>query len=262
MAFGFMCTGKNRNVDVLTAEDYEKSKLAYKEAWSLLSAEEKKKSFTKRYNTMIERYGKGFKEIKEKEKLTRAAWTEERHKQFREKYNNTLKNHSKEERIAYSESRKLGGRAANTDESKSKRKETCIKKFGGNGGTLNNDECLEKFRNTLKKRSIDKTNEWKEKVGNAVRGKKFWTNGKITIRSFEKPGDDFVLGRIINIKNHSDVSRGKNPKAIHIIELSANKEFDCIKDFCDAYNIKISKVRKYAIKINEKFWKIDITKIK
>lgn len=92
MAFGFMCTGKNRNVEILTAEDYEKSKLAYKEAWSLISDEEKKKSFTKKYNTMIERYGKGFKEIKEKEKITRAAWTEERHKQFQEKYNNTLKN--------------------------------------------------------------------------------------------------------------------------------------------------------------------------
>lgn len=139
---------------------------------------------------------------------------------------------------------------------KLKRKNNNIQKFGGNGGTLNDKFILEKFRNTLKTRDEKITNEWKYKCGLANKGKHYWTNGIVTKRSIECPGEGFYLGRAPHKKPNINFENGKNPNSIKIEIIETNEKFDCIKDLCTKYNIKISIIRKFSKKETKKYWKI------
>lgn len=247
---------QERNFEELTPEEYELSRKARNDAYKLRDSETIKNICKKVNETIHSRYTK--EEITE---FHRKGWrTLLESGNFNlalEKRKETIANFTEEEKENYINNKRKAGKCSNTEEIKLKRKQHNIIKFGGNGGCLNNEESLKKYRNTLKNKDKKLIDEWKYKCGLACKGKHYWTNGIITKRSVECPGEGFVLGRGPHKKSSANFKKGKNPKAIRIEIIETKEIFDCIKDLCIKYNVKISTIRKFAIREEIKLWKIN-----
>ena len=260
VAFAMMSCATNdrkhkRTLEEITPEEYELCRKARIDAYKNRTEEEKKILYDKVNETIHSKYTK--EEIKE---YHRKGWETvlklDKVEEIIEKRKQTLSNFTEEQLNTYIEQRKIAGKCGNTNEAKVKRKSNNIQKFGGNGGPLNDKLILEKFRNTLKNRDEKITNEWKHKCGMSCKGKHCWTNGIINKISNDCPGEGFYIGRVTHKKPKVNFKNGKNPNSIKIEIIETNQIFDCIKDLCIKYNIKISVIRKFSNKENKRYWKI------
>lgn len=246
---------QKRVLEEITPEEYELCRKARIDAYKNRTEEEKKILYDKVNETIHSKYTK--EEITE---FHRKGWETVlklgKLENILDKRRQTISNFTETQLNSYIEQRKNAGKCGNTNEAKLKRKTANIQKFGGNGGPLNDKLTLEKFRNTLKNRDEKITNEWKHKCGLSCKGKRCWTDGIVTIISFECPGEGFHLGRGLHKKPNTNFKNGKNPNSIKIEITETNEKFDCIKDLCTKYNIKISIIRKFSIKESKRYWKI------
>lgn len=247
---------QKRVLEEITPEEYELCRKARIDAYKNRTEEEEKKILYDKVNETIhskykkeeitEFHRKGWETVLKLGKLD----------EMLEKRKQTISNFNEEQLNCYIEQRKIAGKCGNTNEAKVKRKTNNIQKFGGNGGPLNDELILEKFRNTLKNRDEKITNEWKHKCSLSCKGKHCWTDGIVTIISDVCPGEGFHLGRGLHKKPNTNFKNGKNPNSIKIEIAETNEKFDCIKDLCTKYNIKISIIRKFSIKESKRYWKI------
>lgn len=246
---------QKRVLEEITQEEYELCRKARIDAYKNITEEEKKILYDKVNETIHSKYTK--------EKITefhRKGWETVlklgKLDEMLEKRKQTISNFNEEQLNRYIEQRKIAGKCGNTNEAKVKRKTNNIQKFGGNGGCLNDPIILEKYRETLKNKDEKAIKEWKYKCGLSTKGKHYWTNGIITKRSVECPGEGFIIGRGPHKKPNTNFKNGKNPNSIKIEIAETNEKFDCIKDLCTKYNIKISIIRKFSIKESKRYWKI------
>lgn len=178
---------QKRVLKEITPEEYELCRKARIDAYKNRTEEEKKILYDKVNETIHSKYTK--EEITE---FHRKGWETVlklgKLDEMLEKRKQTISNFTEEERNNYIAKKSFAGKCGNTNEAKIKRITNNIQKFGGNGGPLNDELILEKFRNTLKNRDEKITNEWKHKCSLSCKGKHCWTDGIVTIISYECPG--------------------------------------------------------------------------
>ena len=249
---------QKRTLKEITPEEYEEARKSRIDAFKLRDEEEIKRIYDKINETIHNKYTpEEISEFHRKVWKTIKSKGENYMKSIFEKRRKTIENYTEEEWNNYRLIKSKAGKCGNTDSAKLKRRNNNIKKFGGNGGCLNDPIILEKYRETLKNKDEKAIKEWKYKCGLSTKGKHYWTNGIITKRSVECPGEGFIIGRGPHKKTTVNFKNGKNPNSIKIEIIETKELFDCIKDLCIKYNIKISIIRKYAIKENKRYWKIN-----
>lgn len=261
-AFAMMSCATNdnkhkRNLKEITPEEYEQARKARIEAFKFRDEKEIKRIYDKINETIHNKYTpEEISEFHRKVWKTIKSKGENYMKSIFEKRRKTIENYTEEELNNYRLIKSKAGKCGNTDSAKLKRRNNNIKKFGGNGGCLNDPIILEKYRETLKNKDEESIKEWKYKCGLSTKGKHYWTNGIITKRSVECPGEGFIIGRGPHKKSTVNFKNGKNPNSIKIEITETNEKFDCIKDLCTKYNIKISIIRKFSSKESKRYWKI------
>ena len=133
----------------------------------------------------------------------------------------------------YIESKKLAGKAGNTDSAKKKRRQT-------RSGKSYTESCKIGFEKLKKSKKYD---SWLHKVGSSGRGKKWFNNGIDEVRSYDKP-IGYNEGRLFHTKPHSQEG-SKNNNATKVKDIDTGTIFETMKAFCSAYNLKMYQLRDF-----------------